>query len=549
MSKIQGKQIAESTITQSLLNLATPLSGDTTSGATVGYVNARMTGGEAVTIGPAEDGDYTDGIFTDFTTGTTVGVAVDRFNEMFKLLAPTPPSGNWTGAFGVTPVISTSVITARIIGTGASTAGIVTSTLTPAFTISSTVGTGINARTKDGTFVFTLKDYNGSVIETTTINSSSTTKSTGTLRYVIADPYAGVSGQAGFWTGCTGFSGVSFTTASITAGVTPRNVYFEHPTGQSKTGVTFYVDNTTHSPAAVSLSLTIPTMTRYISGVPSLSSTDTFTNVGFSINNVSSYFYAPLNNVWRATGTRITTQFGEPDAIPTSVGETATVSNKTLAISAGYLESMDITITPFNRSIAAGTTTGVTYGNLRIDTVSNESSRLTSGSGSYPLTGWGGTWGSNSGTSLLTLTDELQMLNGSYIYPVTNYTVYGGPNYSTASGTRYVTLNLGNFNSNAAFTLNFIGSAGITSIGQANLSVEVKISGQTYWVDGDAAYGGTGNPGSIADGTAAVVVGSSTATSRRITFGSITYTGAIIVRVGFTGSGPSFTSLTATSLV
>jgi hypothetical protein len=47
MSKIQGKQIAESTITQSLLNLATPLSGDTTSGATVGYVNARMTGGEA----------------------------------------------------------------------------------------------------------------------------------------------------------------------------------------------------------------------------------------------------------------------------------------------------------------------------------------------------------------------------------------------------------------------------------------------------------------------------------------------------------------------
>ena len=115
MSKIQGKQIADSTITQSLLNLSLPLSGDTTSGATVGYVNSRLTGGGAVTIGPAEDGDYTDGIFTDFTESTRIGVAVDRFNEMFKLLAPTPPSGDWTSAFGVTPVISTSTITARII--------------------------------------------------------------------------------------------------------------------------------------------------------------------------------------------------------------------------------------------------------------------------------------------------------------------------------------------------------------------------------------------------------------------------------------------------
>jgi hypothetical protein len=113
-----------------------------------------------------------------------------------------------------------------------------------------------------------------------------------------------------------------------------------------------------------------------------------------------------------------------------------------------------------------------------------------------------------------------------------------------------VTFNLGNFTNNAAFTLNFIGSTGISvSYGQANLLVEVKISGATSWVDGDAAYSGSGNPGSGADGVAAVVVGSSTATSRRITFGSITYSGAIIVRIGLTGSGVTFTGLTATSLV
>lgn len=44
-------------------------------------------------IGPAEDGDYTDGLFEDFTTLTPIGTAVDRFNEVLKSLAP-PPAPN-----------------------------------------------------------------------------------------------------------------------------------------------------------------------------------------------------------------------------------------------------------------------------------------------------------------------------------------------------------------------------------------------------------------------------------------------------------------------
>ena len=41
-------------------------------------------------IGAAEDGDYTDGLFTDFTSSTPIGTPVDRFNEVLKLLVPTP---------------------------------------------------------------------------------------------------------------------------------------------------------------------------------------------------------------------------------------------------------------------------------------------------------------------------------------------------------------------------------------------------------------------------------------------------------------------------
>lgn len=42
------------------------------------------------TIGAAEDGAYTDGLFSDFTSGTLIGVPVDRYNELFKSLVPPP---------------------------------------------------------------------------------------------------------------------------------------------------------------------------------------------------------------------------------------------------------------------------------------------------------------------------------------------------------------------------------------------------------------------------------------------------------------------------
>ena len=47
-------------------------------------------GGSGGTIGPAEDGNYDDGLYTDFTTSTPIGTPIDRFNEVLKILAPTP---------------------------------------------------------------------------------------------------------------------------------------------------------------------------------------------------------------------------------------------------------------------------------------------------------------------------------------------------------------------------------------------------------------------------------------------------------------------------
>ena len=59
---------------------------------TVKYVKANQLSsigaGQAGVIGNAEDGDYTDGLFDDFTNTTPTGTAIDRFNEILKLLVP-----------------------------------------------------------------------------------------------------------------------------------------------------------------------------------------------------------------------------------------------------------------------------------------------------------------------------------------------------------------------------------------------------------------------------------------------------------------------------
>ena len=51
-------------------------------------------------IGAAEDGTYTDGVFTDFVPTTPIGTAIDRFNELFLSLVPSkaPDLSDWSGA-------------------------------------------------------------------------------------------------------------------------------------------------------------------------------------------------------------------------------------------------------------------------------------------------------------------------------------------------------------------------------------------------------------------------------------------------------------------
>ena len=47
-------------------------------------------GGGGSTIGNAEDGSYADGLFSDFLSTTPIGTAIDKFNEILKIIVPGP---------------------------------------------------------------------------------------------------------------------------------------------------------------------------------------------------------------------------------------------------------------------------------------------------------------------------------------------------------------------------------------------------------------------------------------------------------------------------
>lgn len=77
-----------------------------------GILNDNGSGVAALTgtIGNPEDGSYADGLFTTFTPQTTIGVAIDKINEVLKYLAPSPAPGmdniDADGAQGTTALLS-----------------------------------------------------------------------------------------------------------------------------------------------------------------------------------------------------------------------------------------------------------------------------------------------------------------------------------------------------------------------------------------------------------------------------------------------------------
>ena len=523
----------------------------------VGTVSLDLTSGnQTIAIGPAPDGTYGDGIFTTFTSSTPIGTAIDEINEILLLLAPTPP-GSWAGSITSVSFTNTSY-SPRALTTGSTVNRMFIST-TPTLTNIDSVGTQSSAKVDTNGFTFSLVD-NGSIVGTATLSGTYTVaKTSGLIRHSASvDPYVGVSGKAGFWKGITSFD-VTGTLPTITPSSSQRLLELYYPSGGYVT-YSYYIDN----PLVVSIgtiTATVPAMTSYISGVPTLTTSQTVTSIAFTINNVSSYFYA-ATSVYQINDGLIAGSTGDPDVIPSSYGETGSVTGKSGVIQSGQFSDLSFSFTVRGRNSIGtyGSNNTFTSTTHRVDTVSNETSRKTSGSGNYPSSGYNGVFDSSQ-SLVSTYTDELQLRNGLYVYPTINYTsVTGGPNYSGASGIRWVTFNLGGITGRKAFTITINGLSGISNqINNSNFYLEVKVDGSSpsKWVDVDSAYTpSTPNPGNMTSGIDGDPASDQSyagisSSKRRVNLGSAySYTGDVIVRIGWNQalSSVQFSSISISDL-
>jgi hypothetical protein len=505
-------------------------------------------GSSTIAIGPAEDGLYTDGIFTDFTPSTPIGTAIDRFNEMLLLLAPTPP-GSWAGSITSISFTNTSY-SPRALSTGTTVNRMFIST-TPTLTNVDTVGNLSNAKVDTNGFTFSLVDT-GSIVGTATLSGTYTVaKVTGNVQHSASvDPYTGVAGQAGFWKGITSFA-LAGTLPSITPSSSQRVLELYYPNGGYVT-YNYYIDSPTASlPSITSMTASYPSLTTmYISGVPTFATGQTI-STGFNIPNVSSFFYAP-SPVWTVTADLVGLLTGDPDSIPTAFGQTGVVTNRVLTVQSGKFsdQSFGFTVTPKNATSSNGTVGTLTSLNHRVDTVSDETVRLTSGTGNYPSVGVA--YSSIQSAVDLSTNVELQLIGhstgvGYYRWPQTNYLSFGGPNYSgittgdNISGVewRWVTFALNNVVTPVNnLTVNFPSGTPTTNIGSVygDIKLYVKI-GASGWLDGTLAQSVVAP---YIDGDGALNTGSSTLTSRVITFGTTARSGQVYVRIGIKSSNTTY---------
>lgn len=453
--------------------------------------------------------------------------AIWRADQMLGRLAPPRPDDL------ATKTLSMSVYTALEAGTGDSHS--CTDDTTPS-AIASDFGDGADGTligyidgVDSGNRILTIADDTG-VYGSLDITDDS-------------DPYAGQPGKEGIY-------------AQLTAQITPpaaisvgqHEYYMEH----SLTGITpvlsFYVDDPVNSSVSNVLISLPGGNNRFISGVPSLSATD---NILFSFrvdNAVRTHYNA--TRLGTVSGANIVNFNAPTPASPPNNGASVDYLSQSTTV-LGYAENLPVAVTPYSSNDAAGTPYNETL-QSRVDLVSDESNRVTSGSGQYPTIGYGDPFDSTSSLKVV-YTDELQMLNGKYQRPTGDYSSNlptAGENYDVGMGTgdRRVTFQPITLNNHSAFTIDILGAEDFAGIETSGVEIQVKVEGQTGWLDANASYPGTGNPS--ADGDPAMVYGDSDANTKRVTFGSTVRSGDLLVRITFpNGSIKKFSGINITNLV
>ncbi len=389
------------------------------------------------------------------------------------------------------------------------------------------------------------------------------------------DPYAGIPGQEGIFKTATARIGGTADASALSPGTTPYTFQMINVNDEgtfSTPVLTFYQDDAYSLTPAITVSggaLGIYDVswasTQRVSGVPTLTTTDTF-SVRFTATDCIGKFY---NNTWVAqisgnigsTATQLPTgsdrdEGANPTFEFTGVNPADNIYNENF--------SVVCTCRGSDGTTATDNATGNT-GNVRVDIVSLQPSSATfineadsgdirrrqSGTGQYPAL----TDQAYDPDELLSTNEELQLLNGIYQYPpAVDYSARqpAGPDYSAlAAGSfnnmRWATFRLGT--SVTAITSVTVTIAGATNFGSdvvvSDFEMYVRIIGGVGW------YNGNASPQDLApttQGDNVLDIGNSTVTVRRLSFGATPVTGVLYIRIGIPeGDNKTFTGISYTT--
>lgn len=532
-------------------------------------VTSSYISGGIVIIGLPTDGTYggSAGNVSGIGSGDRAEDAFDKIETILGRLAPAKPANLSTRTL-TTNATTYTAFTAS--GATPSSFSNITVTARPTASwtfVAATSGSGTNLSFDADSG--TLQAEVDGVVAPASQDIFTTASDVGTFGDLIVtadlDPYNGTFGQQGFW---KGFIASVAATRSLALG--PHTYRLLHSTTGNTPVFTWYLDNpSTPTVTAVTGSSTGGS-TRFVSGVPTLATGETVIITTTASNAVSQFYnttriFSAVGNNSVAPSVNATL----PVVPPTSASLASASITLTIATNA-YTPNSTYTVTAHNSAGTTGTSTWTPPAPIRVDTISNEAARRRSGIGWYPpidssVSGAGAPW---TASANLTASRELQMTNNLYHYPSasnysTNYPL-SGPNYigltaeTTASfpgeAVRWATFSSSiNAASNLSVVFNSTSNfTGVATSGSMRLYVRVSGSSPTNgWIDGATSYPGTGNPTN--NGDPALVFGSSTTTTKIITFGSIVKTGVAFVRVGIPssslpGSTRTFSGVTITQV-
>ena len=484
---------------------------------------------------------YGGGLLT-LTNTTKINDAIDQINLILVKLAPPTPD-----PLSVRSLSIKNTYTAIKSGTNEVLSNQVVNTGRPQSNDVSNFYDGAN-----GTLTFDIDGTpDGSIALSVNEDGNTNVGSDGGLTITDdSDPYANATTGSNFWEQLTARVQAS---SDLAAGSTYTYNLVHSITGS--VSASFFVDAPNTGGALTVTGASVDTSaaaTGYVSGVPTYTANTTVA-VSCTVNGAVTKAYNQ-NKICTMTSNVTTNNSGNVSPVTDpgyNEGDAITISGHQVTIQNNKFSDSDFTLTlkGINSKGDSGSPATLTVPG-RVDTKSDETTRRTSGSGQYPAGGFGGTYDS---TQSLASNEELQMKNGKFEYPSTDYSgnALAGPNYSSLSGTRWVTFRVNGPANKGAGTLT-INATGFNATSafdpwQASDNVGViqilfKIDGAGHWMDVNAAFS-PGTPSS--DGVAVCNAGESQPKNKVMAFPDY-YTGTdAYVRIGLAaGSNAVITGVT-----